>query len=73
MGTGICVGTGRHRSTGLEIFEKPPTNVDRIHKLISIDSSRYLLNLESHRLTDETRRRTGDRNWALKCSATQVV
>lgn len=22
---------------------------------------------------DETRRRTGDRNWALKCSATQVV
>lgn len=48
MGTGIWFGTGRQPSTGLEIFEKPPTNVDRIHKLISIDSSRYLLNLESH-------------------------
>lgn len=59
MGTGIWFGTGRHRSTGLEIFEKPPTNVDRIHKLISIDSSRYLLNLESHRLMDEMRRDGG--------------
>lgn len=59
MGTGIWFGTGRQPSTGLEIFEKPPTNVDRIHKLISIDSSRYLLNLESHRLTDETRRDGG--------------